>query len=258
MQLGSESLPKSRVRMAFSKYGLSQIVYNEGEYDNFKFEIIERCQEDVLLARESHYITTLKPEYNCDIYTHPEAYSGVHENRKKKIWVQYHNNHVMGFWPAEDVFDSIEDPNLSDAHHYTTSRKRSVYYSKGDDLYMIVGQRIKGKTYYLAWTKTIIEDVEVHEDDSDDRVLWMIGEQKFCYPPTLLNELDGFQTFLKQVGNFGLGLTSIGDKEFAKTLEYIFNSKSIDEDGIKFLKYLEISDELALDAHNRAKTGKSA
>lgn len=33
-------------------------------YSNFRLEILEYCDKDVVLKREQHYIYTLKPEYN--------------------------------------------------------------------------------------------------------------------------------------------------------------------------------------------------
>lgn len=33
-------------------------------FDNFRFEILEYCDKDVLLAREQHYLDLFKPEYN--------------------------------------------------------------------------------------------------------------------------------------------------------------------------------------------------
>jgi len=237
MQLENESLPKSRIRLAFKKYGLSKTVYSEGIYDQFKFEILEKCSENQLLEREDYYIKFLKPEYNCDIYTNPRSYAGLHTNRSKKIWIQYHNNSVMKYWPAEDVLSYNPNPLLSDAYHYTTSRKRSVYYSKGDDLFLVVGKKVKNRTFYFLWTKTIIEDIETRSDDVDDRVLWMIGSQQFCYPPILLNNVPGFYEFLKKVGNFGLGLTSIGDKEFTQNLYGFFDAENHDNE-IFYTEYI--------------------
>ena len=45
---------KSNICKAFLKYG----------YSNFKLEILEYCDSDLVVAREQYYIDSLKPEYN--------------------------------------------------------------------------------------------------------------------------------------------------------------------------------------------------
>jgi group I intron endonuclease len=49
---------RSAIHSAILKYG----------YDNFKLEILEYCEQDILISREQFYLNLLKPEYNiCKI-----------------------------------------------------------------------------------------------------------------------------------------------------------------------------------------------
>lgn len=43
-----------KIYMAITEYGL----------ENFTFEVLEYCQEDIRKEREQHYIETIKPSYN--------------------------------------------------------------------------------------------------------------------------------------------------------------------------------------------------
>jgi len=239
MQLSNENLPTSRIRMAFKKYGLDKIVYNEGKYGNFIFEVIEECPEDKLLERELYYIETLNPQYNCMVTTDPVAYLGKRKNRESKIWVQYHNCEKMKGYPAMDIFNRIENPLLIDSTHYITTRKRDLLYATGDQLFMIIGKKHKfGKLYFL-WTRTLLDSIEIVDHDNDNRVLWALGDQEFVYPPQLLNGVVGFNEFLKVVGNFCLGLTSIRSHPFSKTLEASYNTNKYCEGDITFKQYIK-------------------
>ena len=62
-----ENMSTSRTRAAFQKYGLNKIINKPGLYDNFRFEILELCEEYELVKKESEIIARLNPEYNCSI-----------------------------------------------------------------------------------------------------------------------------------------------------------------------------------------------
>jgi len=65
----------SAINSALLKYG----------YNNFKFEIIEYCEQDQLIYREQYYIDLLKPEYNI-CKTAGSTLGKIHsESTKEKI-----------------------------------------------------------------------------------------------------------------------------------------------------------------------------
>lgn len=233
-----EEFPTSRIRAAFQKYGLNQIVHKHGIYGNFKFEIIEFCDEAELIKRESEHILNLKPHYNCSIQTSGEYYRGKHQNKEDKYWIQYHNFDAEMGYPSQNVLDRLEDNLLIDSHHYISSRKRSILYSKGDTIFLIIGKSInKVKCYYL-WTVTIVEEIDFLEEE--DLIYNAFGEQYFIMPPQPLNNVEGFLEFKKLSGNFGLGFQNITSWKFLDILRKITEEYWYDkEEGLTYKDYIK-------------------
>jgi len=76
--IGSAKCLKNRLSIYFSSTTLknrlergSSAIHSallKYSYNNFKLEIIEYCEQDLLISREQYYINMLKPEYNiCKI-----------------------------------------------------------------------------------------------------------------------------------------------------------------------------------------------
>jgi group I intron endonuclease len=53
----------SKKRLADSNMAIYKAILKYG-YENFKLEILEYCDKNILLVREQYYIDHLKPEYN--------------------------------------------------------------------------------------------------------------------------------------------------------------------------------------------------
>jgi group I intron endonuclease len=233
----------SRIRAAFLKYGLSQIVHKVGVYGNFKFEILELCDETELLKKESEYILNLKPQYNCSILTSGDYYKGNHLEKEEKYWIQYHNYDAEKGYPSQDSLDDNEDNLLIDSTHYISSRKRSIIYSKGDTVFLILGKTINKVKCYFLWTVTIVEEVDFLEEE--DLVYNAFGEQHFIMPPQLLNNLEGFLEFKKLTGNFGLGFQNISSWGFLETLGNLtIDNFCKKEDKITYRKYIRLFEEI--------------
>ena len=215
-----DELPKSRIRAALKKYGLCETVYHPGRYGNFEFKIIEKCSGDKLFERERYWINKINPEYNCSLLTQARYYVANHERKQKRVWVQYHNSEKENGYPANDALKN-NATRVCDAYHYISSKKRSVLYSQGDDIYLVVGIGKKNKCYYL-WSRTNVEEVDFLEDD--DLIYNAFGKQYYLNPPQLLNYKTGFGVFLKHCGNFGLGFLNITQDDFLFQLEAIQKS----------------------------------
>jgi len=177
-----EKAPTSRIRAALKKYGLQQTVFHPGRFGNFEFKIIEPCAEEKLVEREKYWINKLKPEYNCNILTPPEYYQANHPDHKIQNWVQYHNYDKEKGFPAHDALKN-KKTKIRDAHHYISSKKRSILYTQGDFIYLIVGIGVRNKRYYL-WSKTKVEEIDFLEDE--DLIYNAFGEQCYLNPPQLL------------------------------------------------------------------------
>jgi hypothetical protein len=237
-----EEFTTSRIRAAFNKHGLSQIVHKEGIYGNFKFEILELCEDTELLKKESEYIVKLKPQYNCSILTSGEYYKGNHLEKEEKYWIQYHNFDAEKGYPSQSCLDDYNDSALIDSTHYISSRKRSIIYSKGDTIFLILGKTISKVKSYFLWTVTIVEEVDFLEEE--DLVYNAFGEQHFIMPPPLLNNLEEFLDFKKRTGNFGLGFQNITNWKFLETLKNIaFDNLCKNEDIITYKEYIRMFEE---------------
>ena len=226
--------PKSRIRAALKKYGLNKTVYRSGRYGDFEFKIIEQCEEEKLIEREKYWIEKIKPEYNCDLLTLPEYYKSNHPKNRQRRWIQYHNYEKENSFPSQDALN--KNTKLYDAHHYISSRKRSILYSKGDIIYLILGIGKRNKSYYL-WSRTKVEEVDFIEEE--DLIYNAFGDQFYLEPPQVLNDRIGFYSFQKYCGNFGLGFMNISEHEFAEDLEKIAKRFRLWNDSIFFHEYIE-------------------
>jgi group I intron endonuclease len=232
-----EEYPSSRLRSAFGKYGFQTIVHKPGIYDNFKFEIIEFCDEEDLLEKESKYILKLKPDYNCSILTLGNHYIGNHLDKKRKSWIQYHNYDLEEGYPSQSILDGKKKLNLCDSHHYISTRKRSILYSQGDIIFLILGKTINKRKKYFLWTKTIVEEVDFLE--KEDLIYNAFGEQCFIDPPQVLNDITGFDEFRKFSGNFGLGFQNITEWPFVNVLNNLGKKfKCKNEDWLTYKDYI--------------------
>jgi len=235
-----ENFPTSRIRAAFNKYGLNKVVHKEGTYGNFKFEILEFCEESELLQKEKEYIEKLKPQYNCSLLTPGYYYRGNHINAgEKKIWIQYHNYDDEKAYPSQESIDSTEDYLLTDCTHYISSRKRSLLYTKGDTIYLVLGKTFSKAKRYFLWTKTIVEEIDFLVDE--ELVYNAFGKQSFINPPQYLNNIEGFKEFRIKTGNFGLGLINISNWTFTETLEEIAHKNvKRNSDNLTYKNYIHL------------------
>ncbi|MGI0488000.1 GIY-YIG nuclease family protein [Pantanalinema rosaneae CENA516] len=210
------------LRAAFKKYGLKQ----------FKFEIIEECGEAELLERESFWIETVKPQYNCNLWTPGK---GKPKDKTHQSWIQYHKYNELGHIPGELELDNGEgDPELAGL----STGKRAILNAKGDTAYLIVGIGYKPQQYYLLYRFTV-EEIQIREDAVDQKGSMSydaFGNGWFIDPPQLLNSPQ-FNEFQKYCGNFAFGLMAVDKSPYLKILEELserYKAKEVD-----FSKYIE-------------------
>lgn len=231
-ELNHDKLPP--LRRAFVKYGLTQQVSNTGIYSGFKFEIIEECDQCQLDEAEYKWINDIKPEYN--IMMQEPSIDKLWPNRERlndACYIQYHNANELGYYPFESMIVQ------GDIESYITSKKRDCLRCKGEKVYLIVGlktDKIKRKRFFL-WGYSQIEEIEAIEND-EGKVYGLKGVNYFCETPLLLNELPGFESFLKNtMGSFAYGLQNAAKDLFSS---YIRNAKYVDISGVdKSKKYLD-------------------
>jgi group I intron endonuclease len=231
-----DEFPKSRIRAAFKKYGLKEIVNKPGIHGQFEFIVLEECSEEQLFEREKYWIERLQPEYNCNLDTLPQYYQGNHKRIEKQQWVQYHNYEKENGYPANEILETDKKVKIRDSHHYISSKKRALLYTQGDTIYLIIGIGRRLKSYFL-WTRTIVEQIDFLEEE--DLLYNAIGEQYFLDPPPLLNSLDGFQEFFFRCGHFGLGLLNIANFEFAKKLEVLSAKYRLHNESVLYKDYIK-------------------
>jgi len=103
---------ESVIRMAFAKYDLREQVSRQGIFGNFNFEIIENCDEEVLIERECYYIKKLKPEYNVQLMG-TNCIFPKRDIQKSQNFLQYHSFEKMGYIPGDSDDDSITTDNAN-------------------------------------------------------------------------------------------------------------------------------------------------
>ena len=174
------------IRKAFVKYGLFQQVSREGEYGSFRFEIIEECNNNVLLEREYLFINQEKPEYNLMLLP-PNQLLCFNSKRKQhcgKYFIQYHN------YDKEKHFPGITEENLnshiSDSVHYISTRKNIAAYLDGANVVLIIGITVNKKKKYYIWTRTSVDELDYIEEE--DLPYNIIGFQDYI-KPVCLNDM---------------------------------------------------------------------
>ncbi|MGK7913147.1 MAG: GIY-YIG nuclease family protein [Synechococcus sp.] len=206
------------LRSAFLKYGLKKRVTRPGIHGVFKFEVIEKCSEEVLFDREGTWIKNLDPEYNCNVRT-PVRTPRDHRDGIKH-WVQYHNFERLGYLPGEQSLDIYEEDEISDNQLQTcgiSTRKGAVKDSRGDTVFLIVG--VGSPKQYFLWSRFTIEEVMIGEEEGYHYQAFGTGMSVESFEP--LNDLPGFKEFRKYCGNFGLGFHNIDNSPFLGSLKGI-------------------------------------
>jgi hypothetical protein len=117
-----------------------------------------------------------------------------------RYWIVYHNYEQLGY-PAEGVLDQKPGYHLADFFHAISTKKSYIRSIKGDDVFLILGKKVIGKTNFYLWNKTTIEKVD--PIDRND-LFHAYGPQSYLFPPQLLNDKPGFIQFRSKAGNFAL------------------------------------------------------
>lgn len=110
--------------------------------ENFKYEVLEECQESELDDRERYYIETLKPEYNVtnggqdSLRRYPKEVRKKISERSKRQWDNMtdeerqhrisHNltGHRRGYTMSEETKAKLRDKNLGKKQSPETIEKR--------------------------------------------------------------------------------------------------------------------------------------
>jgi len=217
-----ESSNESVIRMAFSKYGLRKQVVKEGVYDNFQFEIIEQCEEGVILDKEAFYIQTLKPEYNVQLMG-PTPHFAKRDTQKSQYYMQYHSFERMGYLPGETDDASVTTEN---GNYGIFTRKRVAVNMLGSSVALILGGKPEGCTHnrYYLWSELVVEDIQF---DKLNKTYVVQGIENLQREPVDLTDLEGFEEFRMKCGNFAYGLQSMKIKPFFfdKILPLIKNNR---------------------------------
>lgn len=223
------------LRRAFRKYGLFSRVAEPGVYNGFVFEIIEECETTELLEREYFYIRKEKPEYNLMGLKPIELNNFKYDHIKHagETFVQYHNFDTEKHYPGiEETFD--ENDSILDCTHYISTRKKIAPYLDGAVILLIVGKSYRNKKKYFIWTKTVVDEMHFLEDE--ELSYNIIGDQKII-TPCLLNNIEGFDRFKKEMGNFAFGIVSVKNKSFSSQLYKIVDLHQLIE-NIPIKSYL--------------------
>ena len=205
----SEHSNESVIRMAFAKYDLRTQVSQSGVHGNFNFEILKACLETDLLGLERHYIQELKPDYNVQLMgVNPDF--PKRDSQKSQYFIQYHSVEKMGYYPGESDDDSITTEN---ANYGIFTKKRVAINMLRASVALIFGGKptnCKYNKYYL-WSELIIEDVQF---DEDNRTYIVQGIENLLNEPLDIADIEGFDHFKMQCGNFAYGLQSMKNKPF--------------------------------------------
>lgn len=238
---------ESVIRMAFSKYGLRKQVSKPGDFNNFRFEIIERCEEAKLLERESFYIQTMQPEYNVQLM-------GTNSHFKKKntqqsqYFIQYHSLEKMGYFPGDSDDDSITTDRVN---YGIFTRKRVAINMLGSSVTLILGGKPENCTHnrYYLWSELLVEDVQFDREHDDYLIQ---GIQNLPIHPIDITDIEGFDDFRMKCGNFAYGLQSMKNKPFFfERIIQILNKNKITR-HISYNEWIDnffkLQDEISLDS----------
>ena len=200
---------ESVIRMSFAKYKLREQVSKAGLYGNFLFEIVELCSEEHLIERECFYIETLKPEYNVQLMGVNPRFP-KRDSLKYEHFIQYHSLGKMGYFPGETDEEGLTTLNVN---YGIYSKKRLAINMLGSSVAIILGGKptnCKYNRYYL-WSELLVEDIQYYEE-LDTYIL--NGIENLVNEPIDLTDIDGFDHFRMQCGNFAYGLQSMKNKPF--------------------------------------------
>jgi hypothetical protein len=200
---------ESVIRMAFAKYHLREQVSREGVFGNFSFEIIEICAEEKLIERETHYIQTLQPAYNVQLMGANSIFP-KRDTQRTQQFLQYHSFEKMGYIPGETEDDSVTTEN---ANYGIFTKRRTAINMLGSSVVLIFGGKPRGcrlNRYYL-WSELTVEDIQF---DHENEGYIVQGIENLMDEPFDLTNLDGFNEFKMQCGNFAFGLQSVKNKGF--------------------------------------------
>jgi group I intron endonuclease len=200
---------ESVIRMAFAKYNLIDQVSKPGNYGNFKFEIIELCNEKELLEKEKYYIETLTPQYNVQLMGVNSKYP-KRDTLKYQKFIQYHSLEKMGYFPGYTGDETLTTDKVSCGIY---SKKRLAINMLGSSVVLILGGKptnCKNNRYYL-WSEFIVEDI-LYNESLNTYVLE--GIENLMDKPIDLTDMNGFNHFRMKCGNFAYGLQSMKNKEF--------------------------------------------
>lgn len=200
---------ESVIRMAFAKHNLREQVSKPGIYGNFNFEIIETCPEDVLLEKESSYIQSLLPQYNVQLMGVNSIFP-IRDTQKAQYFIQYHSVEKMGYFPGESDDDSRMTESIN---YHIFTRKRVAINVLGASVVLILGDKPINSKYmrYYLWSELIVEDIQFDEIKQTYNVQ---GIENLVNEPIDITDLNGFENFRQQCGNFAYGLTSMKNKSF--------------------------------------------
>ena len=239
----SDDSDESIVRRAFAKHGLRRQVSKPGIYSNFKFEILENCLATDLLKREHFYIERLQPEYNC---LGPNGFFRQTEKKKGQYFIQYHSLEQRGYFPNDE-----EEQTTDELDSGIYSRKRFCKDMVGAHVVMILGakSRASRRTTYYLWSEVVVDEVIYNDQRNDYNVF---GLETLLVCPIKLNELKGFDMFVKNNGNFAFGLQSMRTNDYfenallplvknnllSKTMSYSdYLEKFIEQEDESFSRY---------------------
>lgn len=200
---------ESVIRMAFAKYNLREQVSKQGISGNFSFEIIEPCNEEQLIERESYYIQTLTPEYNVQRMGTNSIFP-KRDTQQTQQFIQYHSFEKMGYLPGEADDDSVTTENVN---YGIFTKHRTAINMLGASVVLILGRKPKGCRYnrYYLWSELVVEDIQF---DHENKGYIVQGIENLMDEPFDLTDLDGFSEFRMKCGNFAFGLQSMKNKEF--------------------------------------------
>lgn len=230
------------LRKAFLKYGFKPAEirtrnFKGGKVGAFEFKVIEECREEQLLERERFWIDRFNPEYNCNILTPPRQKKT--SSSQSKFWVQYHNYDKLGYLPAETIIDGLiglEDLPYEDVLSCVSTNKRAVLNAKGGTVFLIVGIGKDPKQYYL-WSKVIIEEVEVADEEGE--LSYDVFGSGFVLEKPYRLESNDFKDFKKFCGNFGLGFTAIDNSPYLHELIKISEVNKPKKEQVNFSNYIQ-------------------
>ena len=220
--------PNNYLQNSWNKYGK----------DNFEYGILEYCEEDIRLVRETFYINTLNPEYNLNGVNLNSVRNHSEETKKKisdKIKESYKNgklkekleNSIMHKYDC--YVYSIKDWKL--IKHFDSFAEASVFIVKNRfDLRMEdLGKHIFNKKYVVL-RELINNEWELKNVICKNAFKYITQSKEDIY---LIGEKDGNITYFKSIPSlvsfYGLSSKStlVKHKDATKNNPYIPKNTNI-------------------------------